>query len=219
MIKQAFQSLPIPEVQVNVELGHYDLVTRKDVTILPQAWETSVQPGMTISMHLWSMPVSEAPPVTDFFDSGPPPRDSSMERRLRRMNMQPPNPLAPASYGIRVPTRSQAPPQSSYASAAGPTGRADSGYHSIANQSLFNQNQGNNQPAWTRYASFPGGRTADREPWRTSSSSDSGADASSLDLSYDYSKPRRGVRASKKSKKGKQARKVGDNNSRRAEFI
>jgi hypothetical protein len=100
MIRQAFQNTPAVGVQVNISLGHYDLVTRRDVTVLPQTWEASIEPGMSITMYMWPMPpmpslppMPEVPLMADFY-SPPPLPDISAERR-RQQRYAAPASLAP----------------------------------------------------------------------------------------------------------------------------
>ena len=87
LIRQAF--LHVEVIGPHVAEGHYDLVGPQGDIILPQVWETVVEPDWTITMHMWPMPeppppeepppeavveVPEAPPA----DAGvpPPPPDA-----------------------------------------------------------------------------------------------------------------------------------------------
>lgn len=58
LIKQAF--LHVDVIGPHVHDGHYDLVGPDGEIILPQVWETMVQPDWAITMHMWPMP--EPPP-------------------------------------------------------------------------------------------------------------------------------------------------------------
>ncbi len=58
LIKQAF--LHVDVIGPHVAEGHYDLVGPNGEIILPQVWETMVEPDWTITMHMWPMP--EPPP-------------------------------------------------------------------------------------------------------------------------------------------------------------
>ncbi|KAJ4357664.1 uncharacterized protein N0V89_002240 [Didymosphaeria variabile] len=58
LIKQAF--LHVDVIGPHVHEGHYDLVGPDGEIILPQVWETVVQPDWAITMHMWPMP--EPPP-------------------------------------------------------------------------------------------------------------------------------------------------------------
>src|SRR6266536_4822303 len=67
LIRQAF--LHVEVIGPHVAEGHYDLVGPNGEIILPQVWETMVEPDWTITMHMWPMP--EPPPP----DPDPPPPD------------------------------------------------------------------------------------------------------------------------------------------------
>jgi hypothetical protein len=70
LIKQAF--LHIDVLGPRVHEGHYDLVGPNGEIILPQVWETTVQPGWAITMYMWPMPESSsAPTVTPDAHSPP----------------------------------------------------------------------------------------------------------------------------------------------------
>ncbi|CAO2649214.1 Nn.00g065990.m01.CDS01 [Neocucurbitaria sp. VM-36] len=58
LIKQAF--LHVDTIGPHVQEGHYDLVAPDGEIILPQVWETMVQPDWAVTMHMW--PMSEPPP-------------------------------------------------------------------------------------------------------------------------------------------------------------
>ena len=51
LIKQAF--LHVDVIGPHVQEGHYDLVGPDGEIILPQIWETIVQPDWAITMHMW----------------------------------------------------------------------------------------------------------------------------------------------------------------------
>lgn len=77
LIKQAF--LHVDVIGPHVHEGHYDLVGPDGEIILPQIWETMVQPDWTITMHMWPMPEPpppRPPPQTPIIDvvPGPPPK-------------------------------------------------------------------------------------------------------------------------------------------------
>ena len=64
----------------HVAEGHYDLVGPNGDIILPQVWETVVEPDWTITMHMW--PIPEKPkspepqpsaPAPEAADVAPPP--------------------------------------------------------------------------------------------------------------------------------------------------
>jgi hypothetical protein len=60
LIKKVF---PLGEVYGHdIRQGHYDLVNSDGDTILPQIWESMVEPGYSITMHMyWPMPTTPAP--------------------------------------------------------------------------------------------------------------------------------------------------------------
>jgi chemotaxis protein histidine kinase CheA len=57
LIKQAF--LHVDVLGDHVHQGHYDLMGPDGEIILPQVWETMIQPDWEISMHMWPMPEDE----------------------------------------------------------------------------------------------------------------------------------------------------------------
>ncbi|KAK4543099.1 hypothetical protein LTR36_005876 [Oleoguttula mirabilis] len=42
-------------IEEHVRQGHYDLIGPDGEVILPRAWDTTIQPGWEISMHMWPM--------------------------------------------------------------------------------------------------------------------------------------------------------------------
>jgi len=81
LIKQAF--LHVDVIGPHVHEGHYDLVGPDGEIILPQVWETMVQPDWTITMHMWPMPEPLPPPPPPSKESMPP---SHMEPKMRGKN-------------------------------------------------------------------------------------------------------------------------------------
>ncbi|KAL1592702.1 hypothetical protein SLS60_011118 [Paraconiothyrium brasiliense] len=71
LIKQAFLQVDI--IGPHVHEGHYDLVGPDGEIILPQVWETMVQPDWAITMHMWPMPEPPAPPSPPPPSNVPPP--------------------------------------------------------------------------------------------------------------------------------------------------
>lgn len=69
LIKQAF--LHVDTIGDHVHAGHYDLTGPDGEIILPQVWDTMVQPDWDITMHLWPME-EEKPqdPLVDFAHLG-----------------------------------------------------------------------------------------------------------------------------------------------------
>lgn len=72
LIKQAF--LHVDVIGPHVHEGHYDLIGPDGEIILPQVWETMIQPDWSITMHMWPMPdKSTAPPPAGKMGRSPPP--------------------------------------------------------------------------------------------------------------------------------------------------
>jgi hypothetical protein len=70
LIKQAF--LHIEVIGPHVAEGHYDLVGPNGDIILPQVWETVVEPDWTITMHMWPIPEKPKEPDPPAADSPAP---------------------------------------------------------------------------------------------------------------------------------------------------
>ena len=64
LIRQAF--LHIEVIGPHVAEGHYDLIGPNGDIILPQVWETVIEPDWAITMHMWPIPEKpkEDPPPT-----------------------------------------------------------------------------------------------------------------------------------------------------------
>jgi hypothetical protein len=75
LIKQAF--LHVDVIGPHVHQGHYDLVGPDGEIILPQIWETMIQPDWTITMHMWPMP---EPPPEPAAPPPPPPHPMEMKK-------------------------------------------------------------------------------------------------------------------------------------------
>lgn len=73
LIRQAF--LHVEVIGPHVAEGHYDLVGPTGEIILPQVWETVVEPDWTITMHMWPMPEPPPPdpPAVEVPEAPPPP--------------------------------------------------------------------------------------------------------------------------------------------------
>lgn len=69
LIRQAF--LHVEVIGPHVAEGHYDLVGPSGDIILPQVWDTVVEPDWTVTMHMWPIPdkPKEEPP--------PPPEETA----------------------------------------------------------------------------------------------------------------------------------------------
>ncbi len=68
LVKQAF--LHVDVIRPYVEKGHYDLVGPNEEIILPQVWESIIEPGWEIAMHMWSMPEPKPAPGRLFYPGG-----------------------------------------------------------------------------------------------------------------------------------------------------
>jgi hypothetical protein len=71
LIKQAF--LHIEVIGPHVAEGHYDLVGPNGDIILPQVWETVVEPDWTITMHMWPIPEKPKEPEPSAKEEAAPP--------------------------------------------------------------------------------------------------------------------------------------------------
>ncbi|KAL8896745.1 MAG: hypothetical protein Q9207_007555 [Kuettlingeria erythrocarpa] len=60
LIRQAF--LHVEVIGPHVAEGHYDLVGPNGEIILPQVWETMIEPDWVVTMHMWPMPEPPPPP-------------------------------------------------------------------------------------------------------------------------------------------------------------
>lgn len=58
LIKEAF--LHVADLGPHVAEGQYDLLGPKDEIIMPSIWESVIEPGWEITMHMWPLP--EPPP-------------------------------------------------------------------------------------------------------------------------------------------------------------
>lgn len=72
LIKQAF--LHIEVIGPHVAEGHYDLVGPSGEIILPQVWEEVIEPGWSITMHMW--PIPDRDPPADTSPAAPEPKKS-----------------------------------------------------------------------------------------------------------------------------------------------
>jgi hypothetical protein len=70
LIKQAFLHVDI--IGPHVHEGHYDLVGPDGEIILPQVWETMIQPDWLITMHMWPMPEPPPPKPVEEIPFAPP---------------------------------------------------------------------------------------------------------------------------------------------------
>ncbi|KAG9243615.1 hypothetical protein BJ878DRAFT_110706 [Calycina marina] len=103
LIKQAFMHVDLLGEQV--AQGHYDLIGPNGEIILPQVWETMIEPDWSITMHMWPMPEPRAP--------GPPPNghnhpigrpgSRNQPRHPVGATRAPPGPPGPPQPGHRAP--------------------------------------------------------------------------------------------------------------------
>ncbi|KAI5358414.1 hypothetical protein Slin15195_G108670 [Septoria linicola] len=63
LIKQAF--LHVDMIGDHVHQGHYDLTGPDGEIILPQIWDSMIQPDWEVTMHLWPMEEEKKPPKDD----------------------------------------------------------------------------------------------------------------------------------------------------------
>lgn len=104
LIRQAF--LHVDVIGPHVQEGHYDLLGADGEIILPQVWETMIEPDWSITMHMWPMPEPKEPK-----EALPPPkallrRPFKSERSARASPRDPSNPKSFAQNSplqIRTP--------------------------------------------------------------------------------------------------------------------
>ncbi|KAH8698251.1 hypothetical protein BGW36DRAFT_142374 [Talaromyces proteolyticus] len=91
LIRQAF--LHVEVIGPHVAEGHYDLVGPSGDIILPQVWETVIEPDWTVTMHMW--PIPEKPKD----DQPPPPPDNNaiivVEEAKKKPDATAPGPKKP----------------------------------------------------------------------------------------------------------------------------
>ncbi|KAL9085504.1 MAG: hypothetical protein Q9165_007549 [Trypethelium subeluteriae] len=108
LICQAFEHVDI--IGYHVQERHYDLMGPNGEIILPQVWETVVQPDWSITMHLWpmeeekpkhdpnAMPMGAMPPDIMAVDVGPPPGGRKKGKKGKEKlvpQVPPPPPMGP----------------------------------------------------------------------------------------------------------------------------
>lgn len=115
LIRQAFMHVDV--IGMHVQEGHYDLLGPNGEIILPEVWETTVQPDWSITMHMWPMPEDEKKKKkAEAAAAGPPPpppgassRDSGRSGLFgRRTSRRTPRPLS--VHGAGVPPAPPPPP-------------------------------------------------------------------------------------------------------------
>jgi len=93
LIKQAFMHVDV--IGPHVAEGHYDLLGPNNEIILPQIWDTIIQPDWNITMMMWPMPEDDAakePP------GGPPPPSGMPMGMGMVMGMGMGGPMIPSDY-------------------------------------------------------------------------------------------------------------------------
>ena len=76
LIRQAFVHVDV--IGPHVMDGHYDLLGPNGEIILPQVWETVIEPDWSITMHMWPMP-EPPPPPEDLVPPPPPPGPEGLD--------------------------------------------------------------------------------------------------------------------------------------------
>ena len=100
LIRQAF--LHVEVIGPHVAEGHYDLIGPNGEIILPQVWETMIEPDWSITMHMWPMP--EPPKGPPGPPPGPPGHGHPFDRPRsghRHSRHGPPPPPGPPPVGHR----------------------------------------------------------------------------------------------------------------------
>jgi hypothetical protein len=83
LIKQAFVHVDV--IGPYVAKGHYDLIGPNGEIIMPQVWETMIEPDWAITMHMWPMPEPKGPPPMP----GPPFDHPRVKRYLDHLGIKP----------------------------------------------------------------------------------------------------------------------------------
>ncbi|CAI7647661.1 unnamed protein product [Penicillium manginii] len=127
LIKQAF--LHIEVIGPHVADGHYDLVGPNGDIILPQVWETVIEPDWSITMHMWPIPEKpkepDPPPAAEApaeppKEAAPPPAAEAKKPAPKKPRPPPGQPGGFASWmmGGRKPPRGKAAPKKAEAAPA-----------------------------------------------------------------------------------------------------
>ena len=95
LIKEAF--LHVVELGPHVADGQYDLLGPKDEIIMPSIWESVIEPGWEITMHMW--PIPEPP------EAGDPPADDPVV--IVEPGVPPPPPGGEIVDGVLLPLKEQ----------------------------------------------------------------------------------------------------------------
>jgi len=76
LIRQAF--LHVEVIGPHVAEGHYDLIGPNGDIILPQIWDTVVEPDWTVTMHMWPIPEKPKTPEPPPPPPPPPPEEPAV---------------------------------------------------------------------------------------------------------------------------------------------
>lgn len=98
LIKQAFMHVEV--IGPHVQQGHYDLVGPNGEIVLPQVWETMIEPDWAVTMHMWPMPEPKqqaGPPPGHHFNPHPGPERPRSSHRPHGAGGRGPPPMPPAS--------------------------------------------------------------------------------------------------------------------------
>ena len=109
LVRQAF--LHVEKLGPHVAEGHYDLISPDGAIILPKLWETTIQPGWSISMHMWPMPEPRPRPFPNKPGFPPTPADSRDRTRYGGYAQGVPPPPPPPSNWPGDPTVPRIPPR------------------------------------------------------------------------------------------------------------
>ncbi|CRG89863.1 hypothetical protein PISL3812_06902 [Talaromyces islandicus] len=96
LIRQAF--LHVEVIGPHVAEGHYDLVGPSGDIILPQVWETVIEPDWTVTMHMWPIPEKpkEEPPPPP--PEEPAPAAEEAKKKPDGAGPKKPRPANPGSF-------------------------------------------------------------------------------------------------------------------------
>ncbi len=98
LIKEAF--LHVNDLGPHVAGGQYDLLGPKDEIIMPSIWESVVEPGWEITMHMW--PIPEPPPEGGDGLAGP-----MADIVIVEPGLPPPPPSGKILDGVLLPRKEQ----------------------------------------------------------------------------------------------------------------
>jgi len=104
LIRQAF--LHVEGLGPHVQDGHYDLIGPNGEILLPRVWETTIEPGWAITMHMWPIPEPRKPwlgppPPPHFRHPRPPSRHAKHSKNGSPVPGTPP-PSRNGSGGLQV---------------------------------------------------------------------------------------------------------------------